>query len=63
GSFSVNLQDDGNRGYKYFPLGGETFENINAIQMEIEFPTNVATASNIRFSRIEIDYEITDKKI
>ena len=62
----VNYQDvptgDGSRGYKYFPLGGEDFEAVNAIQIGIDWATGQTIAASVRPSRVEIEYEPTDRK-
>lgn len=66
-TMQINHQDapngHGNIGYKYFPLGGKDFSNVNAIQIQWAWSTagSISVAGSIRPSRIEIDYEPINK--
>ena len=62
----INYQTDGARGYKYFPLGGENYENFNAIQLAITYPIvysggAISLENTLKIYRIQIDYDPTEK--
>ena len=60
---NVSSGGDGNRGFKYIPLGGGNYDNVNAIQIGFAWDTVELISKSIRPSRIEIDYEETEKKL
>jgi len=65
-STTINYQDvpagDGSRGWKYIPLGGKNFENVNYFQIGLEWATGQSISASIRPIRIEIEYDPSSGK-
>jgi len=58
---TINYKADSSKGFKHFLLGGENFDKVNAVQIEIEWATGYANNASITPSRIEMEYEETGR--
>jgi len=57
----INYDDDGGRGWKYFQLGGNKWNNTSSIQLKFSYPSGETIANSMKITRIEIEYEPMNK--
>lgn len=64
-SYNINHQDspdgDGDVGFFTKPLGGKNFTNVNSVQIGWKFNSTQSIDNSIRPSRVDIEYETTNK--
>ena len=63
GTYTLTHADDRTRGWKYFPLGGENWDNINALRIVLTWSLASGATDSFEPYRIEVDYVSSEKKL